>query len=402
MAIICSKLDFRKFLLSKQFLLQPRQLQGPQGIITVFNTLRTIQYDPQDICGRNVDLVLGARISGIAPSDYYDWLYGQRKGIETYDKELSVIPIEDIPHSRGTFPPARQKKLDFFLENNTEKLNALLNFIQKNGPTCSLDLEGKEKVNIFWESASWNKVALDALYKDGKLVITKREGNRRYYDLPEKVYGKNIQHRTSGAELKQEHILRRVAAVGALPVSGVSAGWLGLGKASEINQMIQNLIKIGKLIEINIKEIKRTYIINANDLKNLIEIHKTEIQKKVSFLPPLDNLLWDREMVKEIFDFDYKWEAYTPADKRKYGHYVLPILYGTDFIGRISPKFDKKSKTLEIHGLWSESPHKWSKETRSAFELGIHEFRRFLRAEKISWKNKIPKILERSSVDIYG
>src|SRR5436853_3875713 len=97
MTLNISKQTARRFLLQKQFLWPPQSLTGKKAIEKVFNRLRLIQYDPLNPCGRNVDLVLQARIKNIHPNDYYDWLYKQHKGIECYDKELCIIPIEDVP-----------------------------------------------------------------------------------------------------------------------------------------------------------------------------------------------------------------------------------------------------------------------------------------------------------------
>ena len=68
----------------------------------------------------------------------------------------------------------------------------------------------------------------------------------------------------------------------------------------------------------------------------------------MEFLAPLDNLIWDRELIKELFDFDYKWEIYTPVKDRKFGYYVLPVLYGEDFAGRIETARNKKNNRFII------------------------------------------------------
>src|SRR5438552_2825686 len=96
-----TKSQARRFLLSKQLLLPPQSLSGPKAVEKVFNTLRLIQYDPLNPCGRNPDLVLQARIRDYHPNDYYQWLYEEKKGIELYDKVLCIIPIEDAPLSKN-------------------------------------------------------------------------------------------------------------------------------------------------------------------------------------------------------------------------------------------------------------------------------------------------------------
>ncbi|HEX8025338.1 MAG TPA: crosslink repair DNA glycosylase YcaQ family protein, partial [Candidatus Limnocylindrales bacterium] len=74
----------------------------------------------------------------------------------------------------------------------------------------------------------------------------------------------------------------------------------------------------------------------------------------VAFLAPLDPLVWDRDLLRKLFDFDYLWEVYVPEPKRKWGYYVLPLLFGDRFVGRIEPRIDRKAKTLDVVGLWWE------------------------------------------------
>ena len=97
----------------------------------------------------------------------------------------------------------------------------------------------------------------------------------------------------------------------------------------------------------------------------------------------------DQTAYKELFDFDYKWEAYIPKKKRVYGHYVLPILYGDSFIGRIEPVLSGDG-ILEIRGFWIEENYKWNKVTSSAFWPYLEEFKRYLNAKNIKWSCKSP------------
>jgi len=380
--MVVSKQTARNFLLSKQLLLTPRRLKGQAGIETVFNTLKAIQYDPQNPCGRNVDLVLQARVSGVHPNDYHHWLYRQRKGIECYDKELCLVPIEDLPLCRKMRSKTkRYKKLDTFIKQNKQALAELIEKINTDGPLCSSDIRDARKVNIFWEMAPWGRVALESLWKVGKLVICKREKGRKYYDLPHKIYQDKFIWEDE-APLKAEQLIRRLNSVGMLPKSGVGSGWLGLGTGRQLLSVALNLLKKGALKEIQVAGVKRTYVINSTDQKLLekAEFTKTE-EKKISFLPPLDNLLWDRILLRELFDFDYKWEAYTPRKKRKYGHYVLPILYGDRFIGRIEPILQSDG-VLEIRGFWLEPNYKWDSATSHAFRSYFTQFKRYLKVEK--------------------
>ena len=107
------------------------------------------------------------------------------------------------------------------------------------------------------------------------------------------------------------------------------------------------------------------------------------------FLAPLDNLLWDRGMVKEIFDFEYKWEAYTPKNQRRYGHYVLPILHGDKFIGRIEPR--QIGNSLEIRCLWIEPHVRWTRELEESFYSCLDKFGKYLNIKIVRWLCEKPK-----------
>lgn len=97
---------------------------------------------------------------------------------------------------------------------------------------------------------------------------------------------------------------------------------------------------------------------------------QTPRKERLEFLAPLDPMLWDRKLIEALWGYRYSWEIYTPADKRKYGYYVLPILYGDRLIGRIEPKADRQTKTLTVRNLWLEpgvrETHKLSEKIENA------------------------------------
>ncbi|MBD3208471.1 MAG: hypothetical protein GF370_03385 [Candidatus Nealsonbacteria bacterium] len=386
MVLEYSKESAKKFLLSHQLLFPPRKIEGKRGIQKVFQHLRALQYDPQNPCGRNIDILLQARVKYIHPNDYYYWLYNKRRGIEVYDKELSVVPIEDIAFCRGRFPPSRRRKLNSFLVKNKSRLGKLIKLIRKEGPLCSSDIKENQKVDIFWESANWSRVALDSLWRAGKLVISHRENGRKYYDLPSKVYGSKLSSLQKDKDgLKKETVLRRIQAVGMLPISGTGSGWKGVGTGKEITPLLSGLIRAGELVEVKVKGTEKHYIAKKKSIELLSKLKNKDPAPQMSFLPPLDNLLWDREMIEEIFGFSYTWGAYKPKKDREYGHYVLPILFGSDFIGRIELRLDKEKNVLEIIGFWIEKGKSWDKKTKNAFFNYLDDFMKYLQAEKIKW-----------------
>jgi uncharacterized protein YcaQ len=366
-----SKQQARQFILKKQLLLYPKSLNRQDGIEEVFNTLRIIQYDPLNPCGRNPDLVLQSRIKNYHPNDYYKWLYEDKKGIEVYDKELCIIPIEDLDYvSHRQLKAQQDKSRKSFLKVHNKEVSLILEQIKQNGPLSSADIKLNKQVISGWGSTALvGRIALEQLWKMGQLIVVKREGMKKYYDLPEKI--------NPPTKLAKEHILRRLKSVGILPKTTTGGGWQGL---SGISPFINSLIKEQKILEIKIEDAKLTYLILKEDYELIRQPAVSLIRSKISFIAPLDNLIWDRKMIEDIFNFHYRWEVYTPQIKRQFGYYVLPILYGDEFIGRIEPVKNSKTNTLEIKGLWYE--RKWNKKELNAFEKALTEFGNYLQTNE--------------------
>ena len=392
MCYIISRKTARLFLLRKQMLLPPHTLSGKSGIAKVFKVLRAIQYDPLNPCGRNPDLVLQARVKNIHPEAYYDWLYKERKGIEHYDKELCIIPIEDLKYCRQWYASNDGTRTGAFLREHRQELNQLLKRIKQKGQLSSLYLQDKRRVDIWWGETQWGKSALDSLWRAGKLVISERKNGRKYYHLPECVYGSRARmpNKFTGKRFAEEQVVRRINSVGMLPMSGAGAGWLGRGTGLQIVPLIKKLLKKKLLVEVAVQGIKQHYVISVKDKVLLKQASRLIIKNpNIVFLAPLDNLLWDRKMIKDLFGFEYIWEVYTPLPKRKHGYYVLPILYGDKFIGRLEPV--KKENTLLIKGFWLEQGIKWDKKLGQAFASALKGFKKYCQTKSIKWECKRPR-----------
>jgi uncharacterized protein YcaQ len=118
----------------------------------------------------------------------------------------------------------------------------------------------------------------------------------------------------------------------------------------------------------------------------------SSVPPAVSFLAPLDPLVWDRRMLRELFGFDYLWEVYVPEKKRRWGYYVLPMLFGDRFVGRIEPRLDRKARTLTILGVWFE-PDVDPIETPgflAALRDALEDYRVFVGATKVTWPRTRP------------
>jgi len=132
------------------------------------------------------------------------------------------------------------------------------------------------------------------------------------------------------------------------------------------------------------------WYIHAEDLPLLERLQAGEWQPRTTLLSPFDNLIIDRDRTELMWDFYFRIEIYVPKAKREYGYYVLPILHGDRFVGRIDPKMDRKSGTLHVNAVYAEPDAPQDKSTGQAVAQAIAELAQFLQAKKINYGDNIP------------
>lgn len=387
---IITKEQARRFILLKQGLIGPYRYIGKQGAYDFIREAGCIQYDPVDVCGKNAELTLQSRVKGFTKKNLQDLLYKDRLLVDYPDKELSIWPSEDWPYFSSYRERSLQmgKTFDGLAELETEAIS----YIKDNGPVCSdsLPIEGE----IFWHSSMhwsghWDRKSpaarsvLEQLYTDGKLLIHHKNGSRKYYDLAEKYLPAEILEADNPFEDESKfmswRVLRRIGAVGLL-WDKTSTAFVGMYlKADERKKILAELEQEGKIRSVYIEGIKLPFYYRSeyDDLMQSVLEETANLKPRMSFIAPLDPLMWDKSLVQEIFDFKYSWEIYTPAVKRKYGYYTLPIIFGDRFIGRIEAVPDKKDKVLQVKGLWWESDVKVTKKINNALEKTLKQFAKF-------------------------
>ena len=109
-------------------------------------------------------------------------------------------------------------------------------------------------------------------------------------------------------------------------------------------------------------------------------------RKRLEFIAPLDPFLWDKSLIAALWDFHYSWEIYTPAEKRKYGYYTLPMLFGEQFVGRIEASADHPSRTLRVKNIWFEPGVRETKEMQASIDRALTRFARFNDCETVERK----------------
>ena len=370
---IISGATARRFLVLRHLLAPPRSLPpGEQSVLGVLERLGSLQFDPLQIAGRNHDLVLQARISGYRRGMTDGLLYERRLLFEAYNKGLSILPTAELPLYRLTWDRARVEHDGGAFDEHAPLVEELLDRIRRDGRLSSADIEPRAAIDWYWRPTNPVRAILEALAEAGILGIAQRDGNRRIYDLVERLFPIDLlAERRTIREQAKHRLLSRYRANGLLGAGGPSELWIGTGPAAPDpgrpghparGELRAELLAEGTLIALAVEGLRGPRLVVATDLP-LLERAIAEVAAgespgggadAVSLLAPLDPLCWDRDLLRGAFGFDYVWEVYVPQAKRRWGYYVLPILFGDRFIGRIEPRFDRPARAVRVLGTWWE------------------------------------------------
>jgi uncharacterized protein YcaQ len=349
----------RRFLVARQLLAPARSLEGGlDGVREFFRRFGSIQFDPLSVAGRSHDLVLHARVAGYDPA-WSDLLYERREIFEAYNKGLSLVATSEYPWFRTTLyrePPR-------VLAENAEVAERVLERIRAEGPLSARDFERAHGATVDWFGIPTNVVraVLEACAVTGVLGLARRDGNRRYYDLLERLVPRDVLEREVPLKEQLRHrLLSRYRVHGLLGVGGGGDIFGGIGSAKPDpygrhpgrTALREELIEDGELVPVAVEGVRGKRFVLRQEAELLAD--PPEPPASVAFLSPFDPLIWDRGLLGSLFDFDYVWELFFPPDKRRFGWYVLPILFRDRLVGRIEPKIDRAGGSVQVLGFWWE------------------------------------------------
>ena len=378
----------RRFILRHQGLLPPYRLFGKGGVIEYIGRVGCIQFDPLNIVGRNPDLVLQSRIDKYRPSMLEELLYKDRRLVDGWDKMMAIYRTEDWPNFYYRQREAALKSTRRQSDEVQEVMPEVLEAVRETGPLSSIDLEHDRKVDWAWGPTRLAKVALENLFYLGELVIHHKVHTRRVYDLasrhiPGEILNTSDPHATR-AQYHDWHILRRIGGTGLMWVG--PALWRGVYEAGSAASLavIKRLVKQGAVKELQVEDVRKPLYMRSIDMPKLEAVLKSDKDLMyAAIIAPLDNLLWERDLISTLFDFRYRWEVYKPVAEREYGYYVLPVLYGDRFVARFEPGRDKKSGALIIRNWWWEDGVGKSGEMCSALQDCFDGFLKYLGTDRI-------------------
>jgi uncharacterized protein YcaQ len=387
----------RRFLVTRHLLGPPRTLPAEaQSVLSVVERLGSLQFDPLEVPGaRNHDLVLHARIAGFQREWCDRWLYGaDRRLIEMYNMVLCIVPMAELPHYALSWTAAANHHEERILSEERAVADAILERIRRDGPLATTDFkEHARSIDWWWAPTRVSRAVLEALFVVGRVGIARRDGNRRFYELIERLVPPDLLASREAPEVARRHkLLSRFRSSGLAAATGPSVVIWGAGSTEERRRAIAELIDAGTLVPAEVEGVRGLRHVLADELSILERSRTRPVPAAVTFLAPLDPLIWDRALVRQVFGFDYLWEVYTPAAKRRFGYYTLPILFGDRLVGRIEPRREKSSPDLLVRGLWFEPGFEpmEAPDFIPAFAQALEDYRCFVGGRRVAWPRTRP------------
>lgn len=383
-SIDLSKADVRRALVRHHF--APCATQED-----AFHRLRSIQFDPIAPVGCNHDLVLQARVKGYKVGDWQRLAYKDRHIYDGWDKMASLVPYEGWPLRRYISEVGRNIFATKIFEDHADAVELVLKEIESRGPMMPRDFEFQQRREEWkgsWFGPSVTKQTLRALWHAGMIMTAGRKNGQHLYDLTERIVPQHLRDEPllSPEDSIRELVLDRHRAMGIVRPNAPPEVWayqiLSAGKGGAITE----LVKRGEILPVNVDGVKA----HATP-EFLALLDQPSIDPRVVFIAPLDQFMWDRKMTAHLFGFEYTWEIYTPVAKRRWGYYVLPILFGDELVARA--EYWNRDGILELREWHFEGAI--PKGFMPALKKALKEFMRYGSAKKTTVRDHIdPKVKE--------
>lgn len=380
-SIELSRAEARAYLLT-QLALDRRAPASGASVRALLARLRCVQLDPLDPMGTNADLVAMARLSGLRRGEVYAHVYRDGAAFEHFAKERCLLP-------GAAFPWYRDRMVQTPWWRLTERLKRLPDGVvreveaevRERGPITAKALSDRGRVEALdwsgWKGTSKaTSMALEVLWTQCRVVVCGRSEGGKLYDVPERALGMPAPepeaveralrvHRRGAAgpgkarasetprsrpgpddPFARWALIERAEAAGLLArTSGPTWSMLADARTSPLPDA---LVHEGALAAVRVEGSKRAFLAPAG----LRDRKVREPDDALRILGPLDPLLWDRALVRELFGFEYVWEVYKPESVRRFAWYVMPLLHRGALVGRLSGRVE--GTTLVVDGLWRE------------------------------------------------
>ncbi len=401
----------RRLAITKQHLDATRYEPTTDGIYQTVRDIGCLQLDPLQTVARSHTLVVFSRVGPYEIADLDKLIYHDKKLFEYWAHAASHVLTEDYPihHLRmreyAKTDDAWHLRIAEWIDANKKLRDMILREIKRNGPLSSRVLTEMGEAPKAWVSSGWTNDRnvsrmLDFLWMQGKIMVAKREGLNKFWDLSERVLPEwTPREKWSERDIVTFAAQKSLRALGVGTEKHISQHYIH-GRYPQLRERLNELERAGEIERLEIRDSTREHwkgmwYIHRSDIPLLEKLERGEFQGRTVLLSPFDNLVRDRVRNLQFWNFDYKIEIYVPQAKRKYGYYVLPILRNDQLIGRIDPKMDRAEGVLNINAVYLEPNAPRDLKTARAVRDAIEELGEFLGATEIQYAKKMPNAWSR-------
>jgi uncharacterized protein YcaQ len=380
----------RLFLGAQGLLDDPARRVTTASLQSLIERLGFVQMDTINVVARAHDLTLFSRLDGYRPEQLRKLLEDKRSLFESFTHDASAIPTAFFPYWKPRFARDRERihahawwQSHFRGTDGAQVVKDVRTRIEQEGPLKSSDFEHPEKRGPWW---GWKpqKAALDFLWRSGELMIPRREGFQKVYDLTERVLP---EHHARPCPDPAGHLEWACATAAerlwVFTPKDLAEFWAGI-EAAEAKVWCAAAAKVGRLVPVQVEgadgDVRAAFAL-ADWKTRLAKL--PEPPERTRLLCPFDPVLRDRTRALRRFGFDYRFEAFVPGPKRQYGYFVLPILEGDRLVGRLDPKLHRDRGLLEIRGLWWEPGVKATKARKRGLDEALERLAAFVGADEI-------------------
>jgi uncharacterized protein YcaQ len=314
---------------ARRIAVRAQQLDGSaRDVLDTIRRLGFLQLDPTSRVARSHLLVLWSRLGSwdLAELDRLLW-----EARALFEWQAFIYPIEDLPFYQARMrryakgDSAQARKIRQWLDLNAPFRRYVLRELRRRGPLLSRDLENRS-IEL-WESSGWTggrsaSQMLELLNARGEVAVVGRQGGQRLWDLAGRWYPRT--ETVSAREAERQIAERRVRSLG--------------------------IVRRGPGVAVRVRGVAGTWVAHPG----LLERADDPLPARTTLLSPFDRLIHDRDRAEELFGFRYRMEIYVPKAKREYGYFVLPVLHGDRLVGRVDPEYDRRARSLRVHGVFAE------------------------------------------------
>jgi uncharacterized protein YcaQ len=364
--------------------------RAPGTVTEVVRALGSVQVDPVASVARAEHMILFSRLG---PYDLTELASGLDRG-ELFEYWAHIVPASDYGIHREAmrrYPQGDRTRARYvreWLAANAAFRRYVLRELRRRGPILSRDLE--DRCSVQWRTGGWNDGKglgrmLDILWLRGEIAIVGRQGTERVWDLASRRLPQDE------ARWRQSDVAHAVVERG-LRRRGVARrdefGWMFDGVPPGAEQAFRSLVRDGIAVPAHVAGLDGEWWAHRDVIERPPGAARTVL------LSPFDRLVYDRERTAELFGFRYRLGMYLTPSKREFGYYVLPILHGTDLIGRVDATFDRRARLLRVDGVWAERGTSASVDTDVAGAL--HELATWLGVDDVKIGGLIPRAWARA------